>query len=887
MISQGAIAHQISWLARSQGLVSGARILFKTPASFDAAQWEILANAAGATIVAAPTGSHRDPELVCELITRHRVSLLQCVPTLWRALVELPGLSAATSLRHVFSGGDVLSTKLASAILEALPNARLVNLYGPTETTINATWQEVGSDQLWVDAAVSIGAPVPGCCIHVLDQQLVPVPSGTVGELCIGGEQVGLGYCNRPELTSQRFVAVTINGHQHRVYRTGDLAAVTDDGTVNFHGRLDNQVKVNGHRVETEEVRLAIEEHDWVNAAAVVPWADPDDRLTRLGAFVELDASEAALMDEDRAGEHHRSKRDHAQAKAQLARLATRFFRPGCTHQIALPGRDGRAKQRRVAFARKTYRFFDGPPLSKADLVQLAELLTVARPARERCLANRGHVADLLRWLGPFHSEDRLLPKYAYASPGALNATQAYLEIAAIADLPDGYFYYDPHEHRLSRLGSAGNDIRPGEVRVHLVGLPRAIKSVYSTNVWEVLHLEAGHIAGLLDLAAGEQGAHLIPLDPVTAPPTGLGEDHVHTASYTIALGEAPPTPSLASLHIQVHGKIVDLRQGTYKVVDGALHHVSDSFIERRDVIAINQESYARSDFGVIISCPRGTGWPGLVELGRGLQRLQMNDKRIGLMSSGYASLSGRDLRAASRFDQIIAACGTGSRLSYFAIGGSITAEQVASTGMKEDAVHMMGPAELLKADLRRSLPHHMVPARVELVAALPLSGSGKVDRAELTRRLQAPQQRRERVAPRSSLETAVADVWEGVLACGGASMTDDFFEVGGDSLIAVRLVSELNHRLETSLPVQAVFEAPTIADLAGSIEAARRTEPHTRRVRSRCEYQGFSCSRHTTTKLTGKSPEVPVSAAELRYRDVSPDWWASCGIRKNQEARG
>lgn len=249
-------------------------------------------------------------------------------------------------------------------------------------------------------------------------------------------------------------------------------------------------------------------------------------------------------------------------------------------------------------------------------------------------------------------------------------------------------------------------------------------------------------------------------------------------------------------------------------------------------MIAINQEAYARSDFGVILSCPRSAGWRGLVELGRALQRLQMNnDLRLGLMSSGYASLSGRDLRAAKQFDQIVASDETDGRLSYFAIAGSVSAEQVASTGMKEDAVHMLGPAELLKADLRRSLPHYMVPARVELVTALPLSGSGKIDRAELTRRLQVHRQRRKFVAPRTWLETAVADVWESVLARSGASVADDFFEVGGDSLTAVRMVSELNHKLGTTLPVQAVFEAPTIKDLAAKIATTNKTGPHTRLV--------------------------------------------------------
>ncbi|QQD76387.1 amino acid adenylation domain-containing protein [Curtobacterium sp. YC1] len=811
-----AITHQLRWLAGEMELGS-ARILLKTPTSFDAAQWELLANAVGATIVIGPAGVHRDPAAIAQLVDEQQVSHLQCVPTLWRALTREHTLSRNESLTHVFSGGEALTATDAQEILQVVPNATLVNLYGPTETTINATFHRVGPDDVRdARSVVSIGRPVPGCTVHVLDHDRRPVAPGDVGELAIGGPQVASGYENDPERTAERFIEIDVDGVPTRVYVTGDVVSRHPDGDLHFHGRVDDQVKINGHRVETEEVRLVIEQHHWVRSAAVVPWTDPRDGLERLAAFVELDPEEAAVMDADRAGQHHRSKSGHEQVRAQLAALERDGERT-MPDDVALPGSDGTLEQQTTAFARKTYRFYDGAELHVDDVVAFIEASQPPSPTGPRVPLTIEALGELLRWFGPFRSIERLLPKYAYASPGALNATRLFVEVAGIDGIADGLHEYRPDPHALRAVTGTTGGVPRGTVRVHLVGDRGAIEAVYATNVDEVLHFEAGHMVGVLDHASARLG-YFTHHRSVVQDPRLTGPDHVCTA--TIDLRDDAPAPDGVAVRttVQLHRTVVDGRAGTYDVRSGRLEAVSGDVIERRHVIAINQETYDRSSFGVTMSVPEGAGWRGFVELGRSLQRLQMNSVNIGLMSAGYSSLTGRDLPSAVRYREIVG----GNDLVYFAVAGPVSDEQIRSVGMREDSVHTRGPEEILRDDLRRTLPYYMVPARVTVIDEIPVSSSGKHDRAALISALErAAAPGGVSVPPANTAEERILDLWNEVLGAQHGSVEADFFDVGGNSLDAVRLINRINRELGGELPVQTVFDRPTVRALAAGLSGA------------------------------------------------------------------
>ncbi|MDQ0601675.1 amino acid adenylation domain-containing protein [Streptomyces canus] len=820
-IEHRSIVSQMRWLAGEQGLDERRTVLQKTPLSFDAAQWEILAPACGSSVVMSERGVYADPGGLLDLIQTHRVTTLQGVPTLLQALVDSGRLSDCVSLTQLFSGGEALTKSLAIELLDALPDAELVNLYGPSETTINASSLTVDRDTVQHGPDhIAIGRPVHGMSFHILDPARRPVAPGESGELHIAGRQLARGYLNNPDMTAERFIPnpFATDPDSARLYRTGDLTRWNDDGTVQFLGRTDSQVKLRGFRVELDEIKVSIEKHDWVKRAAVVVRDD-----TRVGAnliaFVELDPHRAAVMDQGNHGAHHQSKQSKLQLKAQLADLGVR--QEHGLPFIELPGRAATPDQRRTVFARKTYRFYEGGDVTRQDLLRLLAPATdqVAAP-RDPDTLTLTELGTLLRWFGQFTSGERLLAKYGYASPGSLYATQLYLELSGIAGLEAGHYYYHPVEHRLTLIGPAA----AGEprLRAHFIGRRSAIETVYRNNIQEVLQFEAGHMVGLFDHVLPAYGLRISarPAEPAVKDVLRCPDEDYYLASYEIRTAATEAEPAAVDLYVQAHpGRVADLADGQYRYHAGELVRVSDELVRKQDVIAINQEVYARSSFGVSMIGSAPEAWQRYVDLGRELQRLQMNGLDLGLMSSGYSSETGNPLPSARRIADLV---GLGpDTASYFAVGGRISAQQRLSEGMKEDSVHMRGPAEIIKDNLAAALPPYMVPNRVTVLDAFPLTPNGKVDHQALRELDKAAVDDTEApvVPPRTPTEEAIAALWGKVLKQERVSIRDNFFASGGHSLTAVSLVNRINQELGAALPLQVLFDAPTIAELARRVD--------------------------------------------------------------------
>ena len=814
MIEHRSITHQLRWLRDEYGLGPGKSVLQKTQMSFDAAQWEVLAPAFGATVVTGSPGLHRDPERLMAAIHRHRVTTLQCVPTLLRTLLDAGGLADCASLVEVFSGGEALSRRLARRCLTELPGRALINLYGPTECTINSSaYAVVTADG---SGSVPIGYPVRGTTYYILDDRGTPVAEGEVGELHIGGVQLARGYLGKPELTAERFVE---DPHLGKLFRTGDLVCGTAEGGVSFVGRADNQVKLRGFRIELDEVRLAIEAHDWVRHAAVVVKDDPCTGFQNLVACVELDPGEAALMDQGNHGAHHQSKQSKFQVRAQLSDPGVRADADLADRPVvALPGREPTAAQRREAFARKTYRHFEGGRVGRSDLLALLSEQITATGSRATATLPLAELGAILRPFGQFRSGERLLPKYGYASPGSLYATQLFVEAADLPGLPPGTYYYHPARHELVLVGP-----RAGRTRVHLIGRHDAIEPVYRNNIAEVLTIEAGHMAGLFDRVLARHG---LALRAAAHPPelpaeVGAASDDHYLAAFDLVPFTGADFPHV-DVYVQAHPDAVeDLPAGQYRHHDGDLVRLSDEFVERKHVVAINQRVYERASLGITV-VGKTPGLPGYVDLGRALQRLSMNDVGMGFMSAGYSSESGNPLPSAVQIQSILERRGLPTGPSYFFVGGRVSPQQRHDEGMKEDLVHMKGPAELIRDDLVAALPDYMIPNKVVVFDALPLTANGKVDTLALavSPRTDVAAEDRPFIAPKTDTERRVAALWSAVMGRDSVSATDDFFAVGGNSLIAVTLVNRLNREFDVALPLQVLFESPTVEALARKLDA-------------------------------------------------------------------
>jgi indigoidine synthase len=706
MIEHRSIVSQMRWMHAYGHLGRDVAVLQKTPMSFDAAQWEILAPAVGGRVVMSAPGIHRDPSRLIETIAKYEVTTLQCVPTLLQALLDTEEFRICTSLRRVFSGGEALSRQLARRITDELPWVSLVNLYGPTECTINATSYVVNPNAIGEGAGtIPIGVPVDNTQCFILDADLAPADIGETGELYIGGAQLARGYLHQPEMTDQRFVPSPFVPTE-RLYKTGDLAYWNPDGTIQFCGRADNQVKLRGYRVELDEIALAIEENTWVRRAAAIVTDDARTGFQNLVACIELNPREAALMDQGNSNSHHQSKASKLQVKAQLSNpglrepdeLADRLV-------VNLPGKQESKRQRRDIFARKSYRFYEGGKVSRVDILELLQARPVPSFVRGLEELTFTELGEMLRWFGQFHSDERLLPKYAYASPGALYATQMYLETSRVAGLNPGVYYYHPGDHLLVQVGQSENFGGSGDtprLKVHFLGTKRAIAPVYKNNIQEVLEFETGHMVGMFEEVLPEYGLTISPLEYREAVKSRLdvADEDYYLGTFEIHPNNEAPRrdPTEIEIYVQAHpGRVEGMPAGQYQYADGELTRISDDLVLPKHVIAINQQVYKRASFGITAISRPDQAWLEYVSLGTKLHHLQRNSLGLGFMSSGYSSKTGHPLPAARRMDDILASCEIGSGASYFFLGGRVSEEQIRSEGMYEDAVHMKGPAEMIR----------------------------------------------------------------------------------------------------------------------------------------------------------------------------------------------
>ncbi len=289
MIRHRAIAHRLVWQRDFLGFGTGDAALFKAPLGFDISINEVfLPLVAGGRLVIAEPGGERDTEYLLETVRRHEVTFVYVVSSmldLMLGLEDFPG--RARSLRHVWCGGEVLTPELFDRFRAASP-AVLYHGYGPAEATIGVS-HVAYRDAEQERSLVSIGSPNSNTRLYVLDPNLAPVPIGVAGELYAGGVYLGRGYVNDPRRTAERFVADPFGPPGSRLYRTGDLARWRPDGTLEFLGRADNQVKIRGMRVELEEIEAVLEQHPDIRRAAAVVREDAPGVKRLAGYGVALD----------------------------------------------------------------------------------------------------------------------------------------------------------------------------------------------------------------------------------------------------------------------------------------------------------------------------------------------------------------------------------------------------------------------------------------------------------------------------------------------------------------------------------------------------------------------------------------------------------------------
>jgi aspartate racemase len=254
--------------------------------SFDASTFEIWGPLLhGAKCVLFP-GTVPSPTELGQLFHQHKVSTLWLASSLFNTVIdEAP--DALSGVRQLLIGGEALSVPQVRRALALLPQAQIINGYGPTESTTFTCCCSIPRELDQSINSVSIGRPISNTKVYLLDANLSPVPIGVTGELCIGGDGLARGYLNRPDLTAEKFIPNPFSSEPGaRLYRTGDLARYLPDGNIEFLGRIDNQVKIRGFRIELGEIEAVLEQHAAVRDAVVLAREDVSGDKRLVGYIV-------------------------------------------------------------------------------------------------------------------------------------------------------------------------------------------------------------------------------------------------------------------------------------------------------------------------------------------------------------------------------------------------------------------------------------------------------------------------------------------------------------------------------------------------------------------------------------------------------------------------
>jgi arthrofactin-type cyclic lipopeptide synthetase C len=269
MVEHGSVVNLLEWTQKRSPLRGHDRVLQRTPLNFDASVWELFwPLTVGAQLVLVRPGGGKDPHYLANRIGGAGVTVAQFVPAILEMFLQSPRVDECTRLRNIFCGGGELRSALAKRVHARIRQARLHNVYGPTEACVDSTaFVHDASDGCEV-SSVPIGRPIANTRVYLLDDRLEPVPCGSVGEIYIGGVGVARGYLRRPGLTAQCFIASPfVRGD--RLYKTGDLGRYRADGNIEFVGRNDFQVKIRGYRIELGEIEARLAEHPQVREVVV------------------------------------------------------------------------------------------------------------------------------------------------------------------------------------------------------------------------------------------------------------------------------------------------------------------------------------------------------------------------------------------------------------------------------------------------------------------------------------------------------------------------------------------------------------------------------------------------------------------------------------------
>jgi pyochelin synthetase len=826
MISHRSAVNTIADINRRFGIGPGDVVLGLSSLGFDLSVYDIFGTLAAGGCLVVPD-RRADPSHWAQLASAHGVTVWNSVPALLQMLHDHLRVSPATlpSLRLALLSGDWIPVALPSQIREILPQLRVVSLGGATEAAIWSIYHQI--DNVPADwRSIPYGKPLANQAFHVLDGAVRPCPVWVIGELYISGAGLALGYLHDEQLTAARFIQDPDTGT--RLYRTGDLGRYLPDGSIEFLGREDSQVKIRGHRIELGEIEAALQSFPAVARGAAIAVED-STRQRRIAAFAESRRREAGApdatvgrdlaaaasaagsealsgVDEHAYAEYSRSLDDVALiAMVTALRQLGMFNDPDDTHSLSEILAAGGVAPRHYRLVRRWLAALDRNGLLVREPTGRYRL---SRPPDETALADGWRrVAELLPATGP---ESGLVQYFRASTENLALLLQGRQDPVRLL-FPEGSLETSANLYEDALFNRWANRV--------------------AAAVGQIVQRCAGsRPVRVLEVGAGGGGTTA----SVAAALAGCDVDYLFTDLSQFFLNQARerfrgyPWMSFGLLDLDEDYRPQGLVPNSFDVVVAgdvlhATRHVGHALQRIRELLAPG-------------------GWLLLLEMTRDHYQIMTSLELLVRLDETVAEFEDerkeRDqtFLTPEQWHRLLGEAGGVVQLCEPAASQSAD-DLIGQLGMRVFAAQFKADREpvdrgKLAAHLASVLPEYMLPASVTLLDTLPLSANGKIDRRALSQWL--PQQPAAQVQltavsrePRGELEAALAGIWAEVLGVGAVERGQNFFALGGDSLLAAQLAGRLLDEVPQAKPfffdelLRQLLEEPTVAALA-----ARLAEP-------------------------------------------------------------
>ena len=867
LIEHGGLVARIEGLCKRFDMREGSRVLQFASLEFDASVSEIFIalTAGGVLVLADPEDLMPGPRLL-ETLRDQEIHVATLPPS---ALAALPRQQLPL-LRSLVVAGEACPAELVAYWANG---RRFTNGYGPTETTIGATTHRCRQG----GRRPPIGRPLPDTEVYVFDEHRQPAPIGVPGELYIGGIGLARGYLNQPELTRDRFVTHPLDPKSGRkLYRSGDRARWLNDGTLEFLGRLDSQVKVRGFRIEPGEVESVLRSHPLVNDAVVVRRDDLPAGGPQLVAYVVPASSTSQANGRLRDWE--------SQYVDQWSTVFNENFSQAVPHedpkfhtsgwQSSFTGKPIPVCQLREWIAGTVDRLSRFEPQRVLEIGCGSGLLLFQLINHCRRYVATDLAAEGLRYIrrvmegqsGTTAAELALLERPAHDFSGFLEQSFDLVVLNSVVQ------YFPSLEYLLRVLEAACRVTRPGGV-VYIGDVrSRPLLEVFHTAV-ELQHAPPTSRCGELRRRVArrvEQEQELV-LDPRLFVELTDIDVSITQVDVLLKRGATPNELNQFRYDVAIHiGDAGASHAGRPVCWDWAVEKLSPDKLVRR---------LAASSFDQIVvrNIPNARLWQPMIDWrmlreaadDQTAEQLRTNRMCSTLKPGRQEAVDPEELlqyvaAARSPDDEVELLAGVESDLDKFALRitrrdrqhpraaqprfdlqrrSEQTPEHAVQANVRASALgkplRTTWPGDLawrfsryanhpllkhiasqlvpeLRSILQERLPSYMIPATIMLLPSIPTTARGKVDRQALPPpACNRPEWSGRFVAPRDRFEVGLAEIWQRLLGIEPIGVEDHFFELGGHSMLAVRMVAEVEQRFDQKLPLSVLFQQPTIAHLA------------------------------------------------------------------------